>query len=57
MSEKCAICKEEIETTFLDKINGTIIRLGSGESSKKVYVCFRCQKEHKEHLKEKISQV
>lgn len=55
MSEKCEICKEELGTTFLDKINGTIIKVGTGEKSRKVFVCFRCQKEYKDNLKDKIS--
>ena len=56
MSETCIICKEELQKTFLDKINGTIVKIGKGEGSKKVYVCFACQKKHKDNLKEKVSQ-
>jgi len=54
MAQKCEICKEEIQTTFLDKLDGTIIKTGEGETSKKHYVCSTCQKEHKEKLKEKL---
>ena len=50
MNEKCKICGEELQTTFLDKLNGTVVKTGKGENSKKVYVCFRCQKEHKDNL-------
>ncbi|MBI5797874.1 hypothetical protein HZA98_03135 [Candidatus Woesearchaeota archaeon] len=36
MAEKCAVCKEKVEQTFLGKIKGTFI-------GKKV-VCSSCQK-------------
>ncbi|MDP3728374.1 MAG: hypothetical protein Q8R18_02860 [bacterium] len=36
MVEKCALCKEKIENTFLGKIRGTFI--------KKKVVCSTCQK-------------
>jgi len=52
---KCELCKEEIKTTFLDKLDGTIIKTGKGEDSKTHYICSDCQKEHKEKLKEKLS--
>jgi len=55
MGEKCELCKEKLGTTFLDKIVGTQIKVGTGEASKKVFVCPACQKEHKNNLKEKIS--
>jgi DNA-directed RNA polymerase subunit RPC12/RpoP len=55
MSNKCEICKEELETTFLGKIKGTIIKEGSGENSKKYYVCATCQKEIKGDIKKHIS--
>jgi len=54
MTEKCELCKKELETTFLDKIEGTIVKTGEGETSKKHYVCSACQKEHGERLKEKL---
>ncbi|MCK4650391.1 hypothetical protein KAT36_04120 [Candidatus Pacearchaeota archaeon] len=55
MTQKCHLCNEEIKTTFLDKPKGTIIKIGSGETSKKIHICSSCQKEHKEKLKQKIS--
>jgi len=55
MSNKCEICQEELETTFLNKIKGTIIKSGSGENSKKHYICSKCQKEFKEKVKERLS--
>ncbi|MCR4284809.1 MAG: hypothetical protein NUV97_02055 [archaeon] len=57
MAEKCALCKENIGTTFLEKLEGTLVRVGEGENSRKFYVCSGCQKEHKENLKEKISKL
>ena len=44
---KCIICKENIENTFLEKINGTYI--------KKKPVCSSCQKKYtKEELLKKL---
>jgi hypothetical protein len=54
MAQKCELCKEEIGTTFLDKLDGTIIKTGKGETSKKHYICSSCQKENKDNLKEKL---
>jgi len=54
MPHKCDLCKQEIKTTFLDKLDGTIIKTGEGETSKLHYICSSCQKEHKENLKEKL---
>ena len=55
MVQRCTLCKEEIGTTFLEKLDGTVVKMGEGEDSKKCYVCSDCQKEHGENLKEKIS--
>ena len=55
MSKKCELCDGEIKTTFLDKLDGTMVKTGDGESSKKHFVCSVCQKEHKNVLKEKLS--
>ena len=40
MTEKCAVCGAEIETIFLEKINGTYLRDKKG---KKRVVCSACQ--------------
>jgi len=40
---KCAICSKNIETIFLNKIVGTMMR----KNSKKHYVCADCQKKYK----------
>ena len=55
MAQKCEICQEPLETTFLNKIKGTIVKSGSGESSKKHYICDGCQKEFKDNIKERLS--
>jgi len=55
MKQKCNLCNEEIKTTFLDKMEGTMIKTGEGETSKKHYICKHCQKEHGKDLKDKIS--
>jgi hypothetical protein len=57
MTEKCKLCSEEIKKTFLDKLDGTIIKTGEGEEAKRLPICPSCQKEHKEKLKEKISKL
>ena len=49
---KCELCNEEIKKTFLDKLDGTIVKTREGETSKKHYICSNCQKEHKDNLKE-----
>jgi len=54
MKQKCHLCKKEIQTTFLDKIKGTIIKTGEGETSKTHYICSSCQKEYKNELKNKL---
>lgn len=50
MAMKCEICKEKIEKTFLEKINGTFL----GRGKKKKAVCSSCQKKHKDKLKEMV---
>jgi hypothetical protein len=37
---KCSICKNKVDTTFLNKIVGTYIKDAKG---KKHAVCFECQ--------------
>jgi len=49
---KCDICKEKVETTFLNKLLGTYI---GGGKSKKV-VCSRCQKANSmDEIKKKLN--
>ena len=55
MVQKCVLCCGEIGMTFLDKLEGTVVKIGEGEVSKKFYICSTCQKEHGENLKEKVS--
>ncbi|HIH25457.1 hypothetical protein J4476_02280 [Candidatus Woesearchaeota archaeon] len=43
MAEKCTVCNEKIETTFLEKIRGTYIRKGK----KLEAICSNCQKKLK----------
>ncbi|MBR9675993.1 hypothetical protein GOV05_03220 [Candidatus Woesearchaeota archaeon] len=40
---KCAVCNQRIETTFLNKLLGTVIKDSKG---KKKGVCSSCQKKH-----------
>jgi len=39
---KCDVCKEKIETTFLEKIVGTYVRV----NHKKKLICNNCQKKY-----------
>lgn len=49
---KCHICGKKVETTFLNKLVGTIIKDKKG---KKKAVCNECQKKYsKEELKTKL---
>ena len=48
---KCDVCKEKIETTFLEKIVGTYVRV----NSKKKLVCNNCQKKYSiDEIREKL---
>ncbi len=38
---KCEICSKKIDTTFLNKIVGTMVK---DEKGKKHNICFECQK-------------
>jgi len=50
---KCELCRQEIQTTFLDKVKGTYIK---DEKGKKHLVCSACQAkaESKEELISKL---
>ncbi len=54
MATKCELCKEEIGVTFLGKLNGTTIKIGNGETSKKYNICPSCQKKYKDKLKDRF---
>ena len=48
---KCDVCKEKIETIFLEKIVGTYVRV----NSKKKLVCNNCQKKYPiQEIREKL---
>lgn len=55
MAEKCEICNEKIEETFLGKINGTTIRVEKNTRTGFVFVCSSCQKEHKDKIIEMVN--
>ena len=54
--EKCEICGSELEKTFLDKLVGTIVKTGEGETSKKHFICSDCQKQHKNNFEGKLKE-
>lgn len=49
MALKCELCKAEIETTFLEKISGTHVKI----NGKKKLVCSVCQRKFK-HVKDEL---
>jgi len=57
MKEKCALCSDELKKTFLDKLDGTRIKIGKEENSKIYFICSNCQKENKNNLKEKLPRI
>jgi len=54
MSEKCELCGKKIETTFLEKPQGTMVKLKDGDKNKIVYVCPNCQKKFCNKLKDEL---
>ena len=45
---KCDICGKKIEELFLNKINGTIIKIKEGDKNRTYYICTDCQKKYKD---------
>ena len=54
MAEKCALCGGKIENTFLDKLDGAIVKIKKVDKNEKFYVCSDCQKQHGRKLKEEV---
>ena len=52
--EKCNICGEKVGETFLNKINGTIIKIKKDGKNEKKFICNACQKEHRTKLRRMI---
>ncbi len=48
---KCEICKESIETTFLNKIKGTYVKVNKKQKT----VCNVCQARYKEEILNKLN--
>jgi len=49
---KCDLCNNKIEETFLEKIKGIYVKVGSKNKS----VCSNCQKKYSvKEIKEKLS--
>jgi hypothetical protein len=51
---KCKICKNKIDTTFLNKRIGTVIK---DEKGKKHDICFDCQKKFKNDKEEMLKNI
>lgn len=54
MTEKCSICKKDIEETFLGKLKGTIAKVKKGSKNEIFYVCDECQKKLGSNLKKEL---
>ncbi len=55
MTEKCELCNEHIEETFLGKLDGTTVRVEKNTRTGFVYVCNNCQIEHGDKIKEVVN--
>lgn len=55
MTEKCDLCGQKLEETFLTKFKGTIIKIKKDDKNKVFYACPSCQKQHGNKLKEELS--
>jgi DNA-directed RNA polymerase subunit RPC12/RpoP len=53
--EKCSICGNKIEETFLGKMSGTVVKIKKGDKNEVFYVCNECQKKFKGKIKEELS--
>jgi uncharacterized protein with PIN domain len=54
MGKNCAVCGEVIEETFLNKINGTVVKLDNKGVNDFFYACSSCQKKFGRKLKEEV---
>jgi gluconate kinase len=51
---KCDICKRNIDSTFLDKLQGTKVYIKDGDKNREFLVCSECQRKHKDNLREEL---
>lgn len=54
---KCKLCSEEIKNTFLEKLDGTIVRVKTEDKTELVHVCSSCQKKFKDTLRKEVEKV
>lgn len=54
---KCAICENEIEESFLEKMKGTIVKIKNGDKNIEYHVCDKCQKKYKDKLRDKLKEI
>ena len=53
MAEKCILCGDELEKTFMEKVNGTVVKLKNDKNENEIYyICSVCQKKYKDLKKE-----
>lgn len=58
MPEKCVLCGEKVEESFLDKKNGTVVKIKEKDKNIKYYACNNCQKKYsniREEITKKVS--
>ena len=51
---KCDICKRDVKTLFLDKLEGTKVYIKDGDKNREFFVCSECQRKHRDNLKEEL---
>jgi len=53
---KCEICNNRIDETFLNKLDGTAIKVkDTNNKNQFVYICSDCQKKYKNKVKEELT--
>ena len=54
MVDKCALCEEKLEMGFLDKLDGTVVKIKKEDKNEFFKVCSSCQKKFKDKLKQEV---
>jgi len=54
MANKCEICGEKIEETFLGKPKGSVIKVKKNNKNELRYVCDSCQKKYGNKIKDEL---
>ncbi|MFA5993095.1 MAG: hypothetical protein WC796_05300 [Candidatus Pacearchaeota archaeon] len=54
MADRCDICGDKIEETFLGKPKGSIIKVKTGNKNELKHVCDSCQKKYGDKVKDEL---